>query len=62
MRIFQVLFILIWLGAVIGEIMCIVKFFKCDFKESYKDEIIYGVSACTGLGAVVGYINIEDGK
>jgi len=41
--------------------MCIVKFISCDFKESYKAEVVYGVAMVTGLGAVVGYLNIEDG-
>lgn len=40
-----------------GEIMCIVKFFKCDFEPSYKAEIIYGVSMCTGIGVVTGWMD-----
>jgi predicted membrane-bound spermidine synthase len=51
--------ILVMLG-IIGEIRCIYQFFTSDFEASYKREIIYGVSACTGIGAVVGYFNIAD--
>lgn len=49
--------IVLWALAIIGEISCIVRFFKCDFKESYKAEIIYGVSAVSGLGCIVGYMD-----
>ncbi len=44
----------------IGEIRCIVKFCKCDFEPSYKAELIYGVSMCTGIGCVIGWF--EFGK
>lgn len=44
-----------------GEVMCIVKCIDSDWKPSYKREIIYGVSAAIGVGAVVGYLNIPDG-
>lgn len=53
----SIFIILLWIAAIVGEVMCRVKFFKCDFKESYKAEIIYGVSMCTGIGAVVGYMD-----
>lgn len=48
---------IIWIAAIIGEVLCIVKFFKCDFKESYKAECIYGFSAITGIGAITGYMD-----
>lgn len=55
---------LIWLLvailAVVGEIKCIVKACKCDWEPIGKAEIIYTASACCGLGVVVGWINIED--
>ena len=58
---FGVLFvILIWLAGICGYVMNVVKFFKCDFKPSYKQEVIRGVGVVTGLGAVIGYININD--
>jgi hypothetical protein len=57
---FQIVIFIIYALALLGEIMCIVKFFSCDFKESYKAEIIYGVSACTGIGAITGYIDFGE--
>lgn len=56
------LVIAIWAIALIGEIKCIVKFCNSDFEPSYKREAIYGVAMCTGAGAIVGWINIEDTK
>lgn len=50
--------ILIILAALIGEVMCVVKFVKCDFEPSYKAEIIYGGAAVTGFGAIVGYLDL----
>jgi len=48
--------------AIIGEIMCIVKFCKSDFEPSYKREAIYGISCITGIGCIVGYFDIPDTK
>ena len=53
----HILVIAIYIAAIVGEVMCIVKFFKCDFEPSYKAEAIYGISACCGLGAIVGYMD-----
>lgn len=44
----------------IGEIRCIYKFCKCDFKQPYKAEIVYGIGSFTGAGAIIGWININD--
>lgn len=41
-----------------GYIQCIVKFCKCDFEPSYKAEILYGVGSVTGLGAVIGWMDL----
>lgn len=50
-----------FVGAILfGEIRCIYQFCTSDFEPSYKREIIYGVAAVTGLGAIVGYIDIAD--
>lgn len=46
----------------IGEVMCIVKCISSDWEPSYKREIIYGASALSGIGAIVGYLNIPDIK
>ena len=58
----EVVVVLFILFALIGEIMCIVKCVNSDWKPSYKREIIYGVSAITGLGMIVGYLSIPDEK
>lgn len=52
-----VLFVLI----ITGEVMCIVKALRCDWEAPYKAEAVYTISALTGVGCVVGYLNIKDG-
>lgn len=57
-------FILIWfvlfvLG-IIGEIKCIVKAANCNWEPIGKAEIIYTGAALTGCGAIVGWIDIQD--
>jgi len=57
----QLIFLfLIWAAIIFGEIRCIYKFCRSDFEPSYKREIIYGVGAFTGFGAIIGYFNFED--
>jgi hypothetical protein len=55
-------FMLIFFVGVIGEGLCLYRLVKCDFEPSYKAEIVYGVSFFTGVGAITGFINIEDVK
>lgn len=43
-----------------GEVKCIVKAIKCNWEPIGKAEIIYTASAISGLGSIVGFINIED--
>lgn len=50
----------ILIGLLIGEIMCIVKAVNCNWEPVGKAEIVYTVAACTGLGGIVGYIDIKD--
>lgn len=57
-----VIYLIIIIVLVIGEVKCIIKFFQSDFEPSYKRECIYGFSALLGIGAVVGYMDIEDTK
>lgn len=59
-RMKYIFIIAIWVAAIIGEVRCIYEFFTSDFEPSYKRECIYGFSAVCGLGAVVGYLDIED--
>lgn len=57
-------FIIIYIALVIflfiGEVKCIYKAFTCNWEPIGKAEIIYTVGACTGLGTIVGWIEIED--
>ena len=52
--------VLVLAVVVVGETKCIIKAFKCNWEPIGKAEIIYTGSALTGLGAVVGWIDIED--
>lgn len=47
-------------AAVIGEVKCIIKAIDCNWEPVGKAEIVYTVASLTGLGCIVGYINIED--
>lgn len=51
---------LMFAAAIFGEVRCIYQFVTSDFEPNYKREVIYGLSAITGVGAIVGYINIPD--
>ena len=46
--------------AVVGEVKCIIKAFKCNWEPVGKAEIIYTGSALTGLGCITGWFDIED--
>jgi hypothetical protein len=48
------------IGALVGEIKCIIKAMDCNWEPVGKAEIIYTVSVVTGLGCIVGYIDIKD--
>lgn len=56
--------IFIWLIMIIllltGEIKCIIKAINCNWEPIGKAEVIYTTAAFTGLGAIVGWIDIED--
>jgi hypothetical protein len=62
MKATAVIVVILWIAGILGEIMCIYKFFSSDFEPSYKRELVYGVSAATGIGAIVGWLNIPDTK
>ena len=60
MKLGIVIALLIAIGAIVGEVMCIVKAVNCNWEPIGKAEIVYTGAACVGLGAVVGYMDIED--
>ena len=60
MRIFKYIQLLIIILSIVGQIKCIYKAINCNWEPIGKAEIIYTVSAFTGLGSIVGWIDIED--
>jgi Flp pilus assembly pilin Flp len=46
--------------ALIGEVKCVVKAVNCNWEPIGKAEVLYTGAACCGLGAIVGWMNIED--
>ena len=55
-----IVYLVLTVLALIGEIKCIIKAFKCNWEPVGKAEIIYTGSAVTGLGCITGWIDIED--
>ena len=47
-------------SAIIGEVKRVIKAIDCNWEPVGKAEIVYTVASLTGLGCIVGYINIED--
>jgi hypothetical protein len=45
---------------IVGEVKCIVKACKCNWEPIGKAEVVYTAAAVTGLGSIVGWIDIED--
>lgn len=56
----SIIVIVIYVLAIIGEVRCIYKAATANWDPVGKAEIIYTASALSGLGAIVGWINIED--
>ena len=52
--------ILLLILVVVGEIKCIVKAVNYNWEPIGKAEVIYTVGAFTGLGVIIGYMDIED--
>ena len=55
-----VLSVLLVILILVGEVKCIIKAINCNWEPIGKAEIIYTSSALTGLGCIVGYIDIKD--
>ncbi len=53
-------FIIVVIG--VGWVKNIIKLTKCDFEAPYKAEIIHGVGVFPPIGAITGWLNIEDNK
>ena len=52
--------ILIFVLGLIGEVMCVIKAINCNWEPVGKAEIIYTGGVFTGLGAIIGWLDIED--
>jgi hypothetical protein len=46
--------------AIVGEVKCIIKAVNCNWEPVGKAEIVYTGACLTGLGCVVGYLDIQD--
>jgi len=44
----------------IGEVKCVIKMIQCNFEPIGKAELFYTVGTFTGLGCIVGYVDIKD--
>ena len=55
---------LIWLivavALLVGEVKCIIKMIECNWEPIGKAEVIYTAATFTGVGCIVGYIDIQD--
>lgn len=54
------LVILIYVLCAIGWGRCVYKMASCDWNPIGKAEVIYTAGVFTGLGVVIGYIDIKD--
>ena len=57
-----IIYAMIIITMITGEVKCVVKAINCDWKPIGKSEIIYTGAALTGLGVFVGYMDIQDTK
>jgi hypothetical protein len=44
----------------VGEVKCIIKAINCNWEPVGKAEIVYTGASLTGLGGIVGYMDIQD--
>jgi hypothetical protein len=55
-----VIYSAIIIAALVGEVKCIIKAIDCNWEPVGKAEIVYTGASLTGLGCIVGYLNIQD--
>lgn len=60
MKTFRIVILVIQLLAIAGYIQCVYKAINCNWEPIGKAEIIYTGGLFTGLGAIVGWLDIED--
>ena len=44
----------------VGEVKCVIKMINCNWDPVGKAEVLYTLGTFTGLGSIIGWINIED--
>ena len=44
----------------VGEVKCIIKMINCNWDPVGKAEVLYTLGTFTGLGSIIGWIDIED--
>jgi len=54
--------VILVLALLAGEVMCVVKAVNSDWEAPYKREVVYTAAALTGLGSIVGWLNVKDGE
>jgi hypothetical protein len=52
--------ILVSTALLVGEVKCIIKMINCNWEPIGKAEVIYTAATFTGLGCIVGYMDIQD--
>ena len=45
---------------IVGEVKCIIKALQCNWEPIGRAEAVYTVGSLTGVGAIVGYLDIKD--
>ena len=53
-------YIIIVLLGLVGWGKCVYKAVNCNWEPIGKAEIIYTAGACTGLGVIIGWVDIQD--
>ena len=55
-----IFYLAITVALLVGEIKCIIKMIDCNWEPIGKAEVIYTAATFTGLGCIVGYMDIQD--
>jgi hypothetical protein len=55
-----IIYLVIAIALLVGEIKCIIKMIDCNWEPIGKAEVIYTAATFTGVGCIVGYIDIQD--
>ena len=56
----SLVYVAIVVTLLVGEVKCIIKAINCNWEPIGKAEVIYTGASLTGLGCVIGFINLED--